>query len=84
MKLDEMTPKQAEMLRLAMQFYRDAESPSEDDIESVFTMLIMGHSHVLRLFVEDAANYQILPETPDDTPSLDDSFHRHEMDTEDK
>jgi hypothetical protein len=47
------------MLELAMRFLREAESPSEDDWESLFTMLIMGHSVVLRLFVENAPGYQI-------------------------
>jgi hypothetical protein len=60
MKLDEMTQEQAAMLRLAMRFLREAESPSEDDWESLFTMLIMGHSHVLRLFVDNEPNYQVL------------------------
>jgi len=39
--------KDMRMLKLAMAFWREAEAPSEDDIEAVFWMLIKGREEKL-------------------------------------
>jgi hypothetical protein len=54
------------LLQLAQQFYREVESPSEEDMETLFWMLINRRLHALEAFVTDASAHHAINQAEKD------------------